>query len=296
MPPWLSQYKVSDLELPSQLVSLHHPGNNLFQAIDLLAEQRLLSVPVLAAGSSALLGMVDALDIVAFTVQSAAQKRKKLEDVHLDHVMGLAHGGAGPATVGLETPLDEVASIISGPARRAMVLTADGEAYSIITQSAMVQFMKSKLQDKGALNEQWTAQYLCTPDPVCVTEVQSALSAFQVINDNGVSSVAIVDEELGQLISVASATDLVVGLARMPDKAKALEKLASSSITEVVTGNRQLEQKARAATVVVSPETSVVQCLDKLSKTRVHRVIVCVDQKPQGVLSLTDLCRALSQA
>lgn len=292
----LSQYRVSDLALPSPLVSLSHPGHTLFQAIDLLAEKHLLSAPVLAADGSALVGMLDALDIVAYTMRSASEGKEIFEDAPIDQVMGLARDGAKPTEVGLDVPLDEVASVISGPARRAVVMTAEGQAHSVITQSAMLQFLHSKLGEFEALKGQGTAESLCTTSPVTVTDTQSALTAFQAIHDNGVSSVAIVDEDVGTVVSVASATDLVVGLAHMEEKAEALKKLRESNIMEIIVGNRQMDHKTRAATVTVRPEQGLEEILEKLARTRVHRVIVCAEgRKPLGVLSLTDVCRVVAQ-
>jgi len=289
---WLSKYKVSDLALPTPLITLSHPKSCLFEAIDLLSEKRLLSVPVLDSDTSALLGVLDCLDIVAYTVRTAADK-KGLADEPLDKVIGLATDGVKPAEVGLDTPLDEVAQAISGPARRAIVMGADGKALSVITQSLLLQFLHSKMSE---MEVKLTAGDLCTTSPICVTEGQSALSAFQVIHDNGVSSVAIVEEDTGCVVSVASATDLVVGLAQAPDKAKALESVGELTIVDIVSANRKLDHKARAATVMVRPDAGMEHILDKLARTRVHRVIVCADdRKPHGVLSLTDICRAAAE-
>mmetsp|Transcript_100837 Transcript_100837/g.314345 ORF Transcript_100837/g.314345 Transcript_100837/m.314345 type:complete len:298 (-) Transcript_100837:179-1072(-) len=293
--PWLAKYKVSDLALPSPLVTLSHPKSGLFEAIDLLAEKNLLSVPVLDAGDGALLGVLDCLDVVAHVVRTATEGTT-LVDVPLDKVMGLARDGAKPAEVGLEVLLDEVAEVISGPARRAVVMGADGKAYSVITQSTFLQFLHSKMREVEAMTERLTAEDLCTRSPICVAEGQSALNAFRAINENGVSSVAIVDEESGHVVSVASATDLVVGLARAPAKAKALQKLEEDSILDLVSDNRRLDYKGRAATVSVRPDAGLEHVLEKLAKTRVHRVMVCAEgRKPHGVLSLTDVCRVMAQ-
>uniref|UniRef100_A0A7S1WKV6 CBS domain-containing protein n=1 Tax=Alexandrium catenella TaxID=2925 RepID=A0A7S1WKV6_ALECA len=290
----LSKYKVSDLDLPSPLICLNHPQSTLFEAIDVLSEKHLLSVPILDSSNSTLIGMLDCLDIVAYTVRNAAEK---LVDAPLDQVMGLARDGAKPAEVGLDTPLDKVAGIISGPARRAVVVDADGKAHSVITQSGLLQFLYSKRAEIEAEKLNLTADDICTTSPLCVTMGQSAMSAFQAIHSGGVSSVAIVEEETGKVVSVASATDLVVGLSRMTDKAKDLQSLEDMSILDLISSNRQLDHKAKAATVSVRPDESLERILEKLAKTRVHRVMVCAEgRKPHGVLSLTDVCKVVAES
>jgi len=287
--PLLQKSGVADLALPVPLVALSHPEDTLFRAVDLLSERRLLSAPVLAPGGGRrVLAVLDALDVVAYVARCAAEGPGELRDAGVDEVAGLSRGGQPHAEVGLERPLDEVASIIGGPARRAVVVDAGGRPHSVITQSTLLQFLHGRLGELEALQRRWTAQDLCSPAPVCVADSESALSAFQTIRDSGVSSVAVVDEE-GAMVTVASATDLVVWLANSHEKRSALKTLHEASIVDVVKGNRELDYKAR-------PDQPLESVLEKLAKTRVHRVIVCSkERKPLGVLSLTDICRAAAQ-
>lgn len=298
---WLASYKVSDLPLPLPLVSLPHREATLFRAIDTLAEKHLLSLPVLTEGGQ-LEGIFDSLDVVAHVVQRAASGAECLEDLLLDSVMGCSRTtpeakATSKLVVSIDTPLDEVAELVSGPGRRAVVMDAAGAAHSVVTQSVLLQFLHTKKEQIGHATLELTAEHLSSKSAVCVTEEQSALAAFQAIHEHGVSSVGIVDDQ-GVLISVVSATDLVVGLTMVGDsgKSSALRDLNVMTVLDFVARNRQLNLKARAATVTVAPQHSLEKVLEKLAACRVHRAMVCVDRKPVGVLSLTDLCRAVAHA
>lgn len=296
---FLATYTVGDLPLPQPLVSLSHPGDGLFRAIEILAEHRLLSAPVLTASaadggdqSREVLGMFEALDVVAHVVDLATQERE-LEDVAINSIMGCGRNVQMHATVHLDTPLDKVAELLSGPSRRAVVLGPEGQAHSVVTQSVLLKFLHSKFQDLDALKDLGRAGEICSKGAVCVAEDKSALEALQAICSNGVSSIGIVDED-GVLISVVSATDLVVALANISDKSALPRQLADMTALDFVASNRQADIRDRAATVTVPPDQDLRTVLHKLAATRVHRVMVCTDRRPIGVLSLTDLIRTVA--
>lgn len=289
----LAQYKVSDLPLPKELITLHHPQQRIFDAIKVLSDRHLLSAPV-TDDSGKVCGLLDALDIVAFVVDRAAEE-KELEDVPIDTVMGLGHpGGAQVAQVNMDDPLDKVLDIISGPARRAVVVGTDGLPQSVVTQSVVLQFLNSKMSELDSIRHCGTAKELCSGSVVTVSESESALVAFETIRRLGVWSVAILAED-GCMLSVISATDLVVGLAHMKDKSQALSVLRSIGVVDFVAVNRRLDIKARVATVSVPPDMPLEAVMEKLAVCRVHRVVVCKDHRPVGVLSLTDICKAVAK-
>lgn len=289
----LSKYTVKDLHLPSKLVSLSHPGHTLFDSIQVLAEHQLLSAPVLDKDGK-LLGVLDALDVAAYVVDTVADGKSDLEDVAIDTIMGRGHpGGCKYAEVELEEPLDKVAEVISGQARRAIVIGPDGAPLSVVTQSVLLQFIHHKRGELDCLKACGPAKDYCSSGAVCVNESEPALNAFQTIRRLGVWSVAILGED-GCMISVISATDLVVGLNYMPDKRQALKALQAASVVDFVAVNRQMEISDKASTVSARPDQSLESVLEKLSACRVHRVVVCVDRKPVGVLSLSDICRAVA--
>lgn len=290
----LSKYKVRDLPLATEVVTLKHPDQRLFDAIEVLSARHLLSAPVLDE-SGKLYGLLDALDIVTFVVNEAA-KGNVFQDADISTVMGIGHASRSScAQVSLDDGVDKVLDIISGPARRAVVIGPTGCPYSIVTQSVLLQFLKSKLDEFQGLKQCGTAKEHCSSGVAAVKESDTALQAFEAIRQLGVSSLAILSED-GTMTTVVSATDLVVGLAHMLDKSRVLAELRTTSVLDFVALNRRLDTKARASTVAVRPDAPIAAVIEKLAACRVHRVIVCMDNKPIGVLSLTDICRAAASA
>lgn len=302
---FLSRYTVRNLDLPVPLVCLRHPVDGLYKAIEVLAERALLSAPVLSEDGK-VLGVLDALDVVAYVVDRAAgagapdPEAPLVADEPLDKVMGRGHAtSAGPgaarhAHVGLDEPLDKVAALLSTTVRRAVVLGPEGEAHSVVTQSQLLKFLHDHIEELGQARAK-AAKEFCSDGAVSVSEESSALSAFQVMRTGHVSSIGIVDDA-GCLVSVASATDLVKSLARMSDKASALQELERTSVLEFVAWNRQHDIREIAAAVTARPDQHLDSVLSKLAACRVHRVMVCEERRPVGVLSLTDVCRAVSAA
>lgn len=310
----LAQSTVKDLPLRQPLISLKHPGDGLFAAIKTMANQRILSAPVLAApeayaaaapaagdGSAAapapggrLLGVVDALDIASYVVDRAEAGDATLIDTPIDRIMG--YGREVPAAnVALDSKLDQVAEMLSGKHRRAVAITTEGEAVQgMVTQSTMLQWLNSHREELAEELKGVAGDY-CSSSVVCVREDEKTLEALKKIRTNHVSSVAIVDEK-GDIVTVISATDLVCGLDHMADKSMALSVLAAASVLDFVASERSLSLDDRAAAVSVMPTATLDKCLEKLAVCRLHRLIVCRDRRPLGILSLADVCRAVSRS
>mmetsp|Transcript_51579 Transcript_51579/g.111874 ORF Transcript_51579/g.111874 Transcript_51579/m.111874 type:complete len:354 (-) Transcript_51579:283-1344(-) len=321
----LDECTVGDLPLPQPLLALRHPGDTLFKAIELLAKYHILSAPVVAARGGALLGLIDSLDIVAHICSlTEGDSTARLGNLPVNEVMGTFRPSSEIAQVDLKTPLKEVLKLFSGTTRRAVVKGPDGGVYSVVTQSLLMQFIQDnkKLFNLSSLNT--TASQMSLRGHVGINENQPAIDAFREMKNHHISSVGLLDKD-GCIVSVISASDLVVGLALVPHKGVSLSKITAGSAMDYLASNRQINpkakcgsckrvglsglsgqhpeqikkyattlQQARAANVCVSPETPMVSVLAKLSSTRVHRITICKERKPVGVVSLTDICRTLA--
>lgn len=292
---WLALHKVRELPIPRDLVVLHHPQQTLFDALKVLMEHHILSAPVVDEAGQ-LIGVVDTLDIAAYVVESAAEGIPDLKDCALDSIMGKAQrDGQSAATVRLDDALDKVCSIVAGPARRAVVLGSDRRPCSIVTQSTMLQFIMQNKEQIKALAFAGTAQQHASAGVISVVEDDSALKAFQTLLKAGVSSLVVLGEN-GRVITVVSATDLVVALADMEDKSSALSLLKTCSVLDFVLANRRPDLRDQwHLKLAVHPDTALSEVMTKLAITRVHRLIVTgYDRTANGVISLSDVCRALT--
>eukprot|EP00930_Biecheleria_cincta_P084890 TRINITY_DN74313_c0_g1_i1.p1 TRINITY_DN74313_c0_g1~~TRINITY_DN74313_c0_g1_i1.p1 ORF type:complete len:295 (-),score=51.87 TRINITY_DN74313_c0_g1_i1:47-931(-) len=283
----LSAFKVRDLALPRELVSLRHPEQKLFEAVQVLADHHLLSAPVLDSEGK-LIGMLDSLDVVAYVVNEAADGKTVLSDHDIESL------AMWVGTVELDDPLDQVCDTVAGPVRRSVVLGDSGKPVSVITQSTLVQFLHSKKEEIEALKSCGPASDFCSRSVITVGEHASALEAFNIINQKQVSSLVIVDAD-GHVLTVISATDLVMGLAHWQNKSPALERLKACNVVDFALSNRKFELKDRTAAVAVAPSAPLQEVIEKLAVARVHRVVVMGDNRELvGVISLSDICKAIS--
>eukprot|EP00930_Biecheleria_cincta_P083737 TRINITY_DN7324_c0_g1_i1.p1 TRINITY_DN7324_c0_g1~~TRINITY_DN7324_c0_g1_i1.p1 ORF type:complete len:307 (-),score=55.53 TRINITY_DN7324_c0_g1_i1:188-1108(-) len=285
----LASYQVKHLPLPKHLVTLEHPKHKLFDAIRLLSQQHLLSAPVLDEKGQ-LLGTLDTLDIVAYVVEAEAEGKGRLLDKHIDGIMGKVSNAVH--TVSPEDNLADVVNVIAGPARRAVVLGADGSPESVITQSTVIQFLHEKKLFHGR-RHRWLAKELCTASAFVISADDTALKAFQKLIEKKVSSLVILDED-GHALTTVSTTDLVQAIGRMEDMSAALSILQTANVVQLVGESRS--SHTRAAVISASPDAPMTEIIEKLAVTRVHRlVIIGEDRTPLGVLSLSDICHAVCE-
>lgn len=291
----LSKYKVLDLPLPRELVALHHPKQGLYDAIRVLSENHILSAPILDDNYK-LIGILDTLDIVTHIVMTAAAGKAEVSDVAIDTLMGTTELGRCKV-VGLNDSLEEVGDIFGGHSRRAVVLGEDSRPCSMLTRSTIVQFLASKEDFLEFLKHGAVASEHCSPGVITVNEKESALTAFQKLQQTAVTSLVISDED-NHALNVISATDLVTGLASLTQTpgSRVIDGLKDFNVLDFAVAYRRPDLRDRG-TVTVLPTTPLHDVLMKLLLTRVHRVVVMgEDRKPIGVLSLTDICRAVAHA
>lgn len=292
---FLKQYKVKDLPLPKALVTLPSK-KGLFHAIQVLTDQHLLSAPVVDDDGK-LLGILDTLDVASLVVDMEAAGKKSLTDERLDKLMGRSTR-AKVASCSEEDSLDQVVECLIGPGRRAVVLK-DGKPLSIITQSTAIMFLHSKAKEFEALMSSYVAKDVCTDGVITIDDQATALTAFQTLVAQGVSSLTITDES-GNAITVVSATDLVVALGHEQDKSAILSELRDRNVVFFVGDSRKPDKRfshTRAPIISCGSDLPLSQVIEKFATTRVHRMLVIPQgtRKPEGVVSLIDICRILTK-
>ena len=126
--------------------------------------------------------------------------------------------------------------------------------------------------------------YMTSP-VITVLPSDSLDTAYQVMSDRGISSLAVTEGDT--LVGMISRTDLLRVGKREAGTSVRSPALAfpSRSVSEEMTPEVQ----------VVSPDTMVDEAARMMRKAFVHRVFVVEDGKPVGVLSTRDLLRALEE-
>lgn len=292
---FLKKYKVKDLPLPTELVTVPSK-KGLFHAIQVLTDHHLLSAPVVD-DEGGLVGILDTLDIAAYVVDMEAAGKKALSDERLEKVMGRT-ARTKTESCGEEDDLDQVLESLLGPGRRAVVLR-DGKPQSIITQSTVIMFLHGKSKEFEAMMSSYVAKDVCTDGVITIEDQATALTAFQTLVAQGVSSLTITDES-GNAITVISATDLVMALGHQENKSAILSELRAFNVVQFVGDSRKPDKRfshTRAPIISVTMDSPLGQVIEKFATTRVHRMLVIPHgtRKPEGVVSLVDICRILTK-
>eukprot|EP00435_Cladocopium_sp_Y103_P029150 s1234_g7.t1 len=336
---FLKQYKVKDLPLPTALVTLPSKKGLFHAIQVLTDQHLLSAPVVDDDGpppmdpetgevkqegsEGKLLGILDTLDVASLVVDMEAAGKKSLTDERLDKLMGRSTR-AKVASCSEEDTLDQVVESLIGPGRRAVVLK-DGnlalqdslpwelwtfmesgmrrKPLSIITQSTAIMFLHSKAKEFEALMSSYVAKErkgdVCTDGVITIDDQATALTAFQTLVAQGVSSLTITDES-GNAITVVSATDLVVALGHERDKSAILSELRDRNVVFFVGDSRKPDKRfshTRAPIISCGSDLPLGQVIEKFATTRVHRMLVIPQgtRKPEGVVSLIDICRILTK-
>ncbi len=130
-----------------------------------------------------------------------------------------------------------------------------------------------------------------------VQESATAMEAFQLINENGVSAVAIYDNKGKQLISSLAAQDLNgflgedANLLYLP--VLEFQERCRSKTTQITPSQRQPFEIAPGVIICKTTDT-IATLVQRMKQSKTHRCyIVRDDLKPIGVISLTALFKSI---
>jgi CBS domain-containing protein len=122
---------------------------------------------------------------------------------------------------------------------------------------------------------------LMTPDPIVIRDGDSLDDAVRLLEENEISGVPVVDED-GLLVGVLSQTDIV--------RARAVDHLWSRW------PGLRVRHLMHSPALTADQSMTMEEAAQLMERAHVHRLIV-VDEdqlKPVGVISTTDLVRALA--
>ncbi|KAH9252913.1 hypothetical protein BASA81_009069 [Batrachochytrium salamandrivorans] len=280
-------------------------------ALRSLADNQILSAPVWDETNKRYLGFVDVFDLLtlAVGVDVIAQLIPRVKDgevakdVEFDAGLTLKDlfedNGAQPANAWVPvqegSKLRDVVRILATKAKRVPVLGPNGRVVQIISQSQITELINKFEAFADLLSKSTLAQTGFGLKPVLtVKATDPARLAFQIMVENNVSSVCVVDEETGQVLTALSTKDIRL-LPRIENAALVDANLLSLSCQEFVARIRQLNlTTTMAACAVVDLGSNLHVVLGKLAASRLHRVyVVDAERKPVGVISVSDVVVAL---
>jgi CBS-domain-containing membrane protein len=252
-------------------------------------------------------GLIDVADIVAVITKHFSQDVLKKDNV--EQFLS-AKGRFTTLTVAATCneshrnpwyPVDKSASVARvvdtccrGNIRRVPLLEADGEFYTLVSQTDVISFIAQQLHSpllQGLAQRAVRAGGIGTFGQVhSVAEADPALDAFRLISEHQVQGVAVVDAA-GHMRANISASDLRV-IQHQGASLAVLFESAKDFVAACREGSRV--RPAGEGALAVGPEATFAETLLLMDKHRAHRLyVVDAEQRLLGVVSQIDLIRAV---
>jgi CBS domain-containing protein len=179
-----------------------------------------VSAPVYDLDGVTFLGLVDALDILAYIVsifdeieQQGASIFNRLENearfskVTVSQVADFAHNAAPQLSVGTSL-WDALMLFVDKKAHRILIVSETGQIVSILTQAAVINLVAAHPGCLGELGKRTVKDLDLGSRPVLVVEKHvRAIDAFKKMHEHHISGIGVMDHN-GYLIGNISARDL----------------------------------------------------------------------------------------
>eukprot|EP00049_Salpingoeca_infusionum_P005685 m.95247 g.95247 ORF g.95247 m.95247 type:complete len:342 (-) comp13053_c0_seq1:517-1542(-) len=275
-------------------------------AVRTLAEANVLSAPVRAVDAPAdsdwverYIGTVDAVNLMYWLISQAPDDvpydlgellKKKIAETPITEVIDADPDTARfnpfvPLDPSNNTMLDVMLLLGKYAQHRAFVVETAGDITNVITQSAVVKFLKGYV-DRMAPTMHKSLRDLnlvrpATRPVASVGDADTFWTAFKLMREKGVSAVPLVGAD-GVIKGVVSARDarlLVVRPTRLRFVNQPLSLFEDLHV-----------EPFNVETVCVTPDSTLEDVIDRFISTKVHRVfIVDAANKLCGVVSLRDV-------
>lgn len=303
----LQQTLVNDIITAKQVVTLDGE-KTVREAMSLLGRFKILSAPVVEKSTKNLLGFVDVRDIctlslniyktlspsldfkISFERRIVDDMNEKFLNTRVATIIDLSHGDPSLAVSGL-SPIFQTIGLFQKGVNRVTVLGPDGRAETVISQSDIVRFLVSKIDEFPdifdlSVNEHGLAR---KKNLIRINKIEPTIKAISLLIQHKISAVAVINDD-GTLIGNFSASDMKGhGVTDYGDGADPFGSLFMPVLAFLEQGGMSF-----FPVVTVKGETPFGIVLLKLIAMRVHRLwVVDEEDKPIGVITLTDIMHAL---
>jgi len=300
-------------EYQKDIVSVRETAT-LSEALKLLADLHLHSLPVLTKDSVDVIGFVDVLDVLTYVLslcsegQAYPDSEKAFENAIMMYQKGFSFAKAQVSDVidfssrdpmvpvyGNGTLAQVIEEAFSRGLHRVAVFNKHHEILTnVMTQSDMLHFVMEKIKDYGTdimgplQGKTVDELHLGTMPAVTMSDQLTAFEALQLIAKQKVRAIAIVDK-LGELVADFSATE-VQGLS--PNNFSSLSKPVISFLERSLTRHLRRNDFPFSTPLICTGDTPIETVLTKLHTLEQHRIwIVDAFARPTGVITLTDILR-----
>ena len=283
---------------PKQIITINET-DKITEALSVIAQHSILSLPVYAKSSRNYNKFLDVLDIVSYIHEELKKKNiseKEASTMEKEELFNKA--GLSNTTVSQVAATNTRANFYlfegKAPARavldrmvlsnlhRVPIIDGEKELYGICSQTDLILFihMHERLFDEYKTK---TVQDMGIgfQKVHTISNTDTLMSAFTVIHEKHISGVGVVDEK-GSLVGALSGSDVK------------LFGLNSENMHSLFLPYNQVVKEPRSPVYVV-PSDSFSTVIDKMVSERVHRVFILDPQSksPIGVLSQIDVLKAV---
>eukprot|EP01121_Diplochlamys_sp_Union-15-3_P006622 TRINITY_DN1711_c0_g1_i1.p1 TRINITY_DN1711_c0_g1~~TRINITY_DN1711_c0_g1_i1.p1 ORF type:complete len:335 (-),score=56.20 TRINITY_DN1711_c0_g1_i1:11-988(-) len=280
----------------------------LAKAIQILAENSILSVPVRDSEDGQYLGFLDVMDIVTYVLQTYSEDQDKETmqwSTWCKDIDTLEHRGVRLGLTPVQKLIDSsgcnrwcpvqsnatlaqvISEIFAQGIHRAPVVDENNVVHGLISQSDVIGLIFLNFVDRedsflGELGLK-TVQELklgSRETPVSMVVTAQAIQAFWLLYYNKVSAIAITDKE-GKLVANLSASD-IEGVGSNNKKFSTLLLPLQEFFST---------HKIGTPPITCTLNSTLKSVLVSVLKASVHRVWIVDNDKPIGLISLTDLMK-----
>jgi len=188
--------------------------------------------------------------------------------------------------------LFQLVEVFARGIHRAPIISSPGHIDGILSQSDVLSMLDKPLRDETLLDEYLGSKTLAdlglarSEGIMTMSVTAQAILAFWVIYFNRVSAIAVVDQD-GKLLGNLSASDI---------RGIGSSTLRFSSLLLPIGEFLQLEgPDASKAAVTCIATTTFGEAVSLLAKNKIHRLWVVENDKPVGLVSLTDIMKILTK-
>ncbi|EFA85762.1 hypothetical protein PPL_00992 [Heterostelium album PN500] len=276
------------------------------ELLKVLHKHSLTSCPVVNpdTGRNRVIGFVDTNDVLALLAKLTKNVDRQTSDLRLISIGFLSSSVANimdlskkdQFTVVLEEQsMFEVMKVYAKGVHRVALLSVFSDIDDIVSQSCVVSFIASNVSVLGSLAnkkiEDLLDHLVHQSELVTTSSSELVIRSFQKMNDAGVTAVPVLDHENGSIVGTLSINDLSSINEENID-------LLLQSTEKFISRNVFIDQNKHkpAYPIILGVKDTFKDAIEMLAKFKIHRVwIVDRNRKPISILSLTDVCKILTE-
>lgn len=249
------------------------------------------------------LGLLDVVDILSFLVSVFENHKEEQSEDHDIFKKVLASHQYSSKTIGeikdfstnpfmsvvVGTSCWELLDIfVNKKSHRCPVVTEEGKMISILTQSALVNFLALHLKDLGKLGKLTIQELNIGTSPVfTMNKTDKSIDAFKYMADHNISGVGITDQSK-KLIGNISARDLK----SVPTNQ--IYNFMTKQTGQFISHVKQQSLEEDAPVIACQNDTHFDFVIGRMAANHIHRLYVCdKDHKPLAIISLRDVLQTI---